>query len=360
MRDRIGEFLREKTPRRAIAIASFAALIVLFRHLLPLLVFFVAFERSLRAVADFLWLRFKVKKTITVLCLASVGLVAFGALAWLGAGRAIRGIARVGDVRERIAALREHPWFERVNDQLGDTDKVIEGAKHYAEGALRAASAVGHLVLYALIGLILAIIYLLEDEHLGAFERSLDPRSLIGTLGRWLGHLADAVVVTVQLQFIVAACNALMTLPVLLLLGIGHVGPLMLLIFISGLVPVIGNLVSGTVLCILAYKARGWFGVGLFVALTFVLHKIEAYYLNPRLTARHVKLPGFVLIASLIACEHLLGFVGLFVSFPILFVAGKLRSEFREEDLFDRVAAAEAASSLPPTSSPAPASATPS
>jgi predicted PurR-regulated permease PerM len=357
MRDRVGEFLREKTPRRALSIAIFIALLVVFRHLLPLLVFFVAFERSLRAAADLLWLRFQIKKTITVLSVVGVGLAAFGALAWLGAGRAIRSIARVGDVRERIAALREHPWFERVNEQVGDTDKVIEGAKHYASDALGAVSAIGHLLVYALIGLILAIIYLLEEEHLDAFERTLDPRSLLGTLGRWLGHLADAVVVTVQLQFIVAACNALMTLPVLLLLGIGHIGPLMLLIFVSGLVPVIGNLISGTVLCILAFKARGWLGVGLFVGLTFFLHKIESYYLNPRLTARHVKLPGFVLIVSLIACEHVLGFVGLFVSFPVLFLAGKLRSEFREEDLFDR-AAAEAASSPPPTSSPAPASAT--
>jgi predicted PurR-regulated permease PerM len=70
----------------------------------------------------------------------------------------------------------------------------------------------------------------------------------------------------------------------------------------------------------------------IFVVLTFVLHKIEAYYLNPRLTARHVDLPGFVLILSLLAWEHLLGFVGLFVSFPVLYLVGKIRAEFHEED----------------------------
>jgi predicted PurR-regulated permease PerM len=65
----------------------------------------------------------------------------------------------------------------------------------------------------------------------------------------------------------------------------------------------------------------------IFAVLTFLLHKVEAYYLNPRLTARHVHLPGLVLIMSLIAWEHLLGFVGLFVSFPFLYVAGRLRLE---------------------------------
>ena len=35
---------------------------------------------------------------------------------------------------------------------------------------------------------------------------------------------------------------------------------------------------------------------------------------------------------SLLACEHLFGFTGLFLSFPILFVAGRIRGEFLEED----------------------------
>jgi predicted PurR-regulated permease PerM len=154
----------------------------------------------------------------------------------------------------------------------------------------------------------------------------------VGTLVRWFEYLAEAVSVTVQLQLIVAACNTLFTLPVLFLLGIPDKPALMVLIFVSGLVPVIGNIVSGAVLSVLAWIAAGPLGVGVFLVLTFVLHKVEAYYLNPRLTARHVKLPGFVLIISLICWEHLLGFAGLFVSFPFLFISGKIRGEMKAED----------------------------
>jgi predicted PurR-regulated permease PerM len=143
--------------------------------------------------------------------------------------------------------------------------------------------------------------------------------------------VAEAVSLTVQLQFIVAACNAVLTLPVLWLIGVPHVPMLMLLIFVSGLIPVVGNLISGAVLSVVAYQTRGFVGVGLFIGLTFVLHKVESYFLNPRLAARHVPLPGFVLILSLIAWEHLLGFVGLFVSFPFLYVTGKLITEFQSE-----------------------------
>ena len=45
--DRVAAFMSEKTPRRFVAIATFVALLYLFRSLAILLVFFVAFERTL-------------------------------------------------------------------------------------------------------------------------------------------------------------------------------------------------------------------------------------------------------------------------------------------------------------------------
>ena len=224
------------------------------------------------------------------------------------------------------AALHNSP------DPGRDFEKIVEGIKHYAGDALSAMTAIGHFFVYVLIAFILALVFVLEHEELATFWDRVDQRSLGGTIGRWLGHVADATVVTVQLQLIVAAFNTVTTLPVLLVLGVPHVGPLMLLVFVSALVPVIGNVVSGTVLSLLAYQAKGWLGVGIFVGLTFILHKVESYYLSPRLTARHVKIPGFLLIVSLLACEHLFGLKGLFLSFPILFVGGRIRSEFLEED----------------------------
>jgi predicted PurR-regulated permease PerM len=74
-----------------------------------------------------------------------------------------------------------------------------------------------------------------------------------------------------------------------------------------------------------------------------VLHKLESYYLNPRLAARHVALPSFVLIVSLVLWEQALGLVGLFVSFPFLYVAQRVHEEFKLEDEGRLPAAAEPA-----------------
>ena len=331
--DRIAAFLAEKTARRGLALFAFLGLIFAFRHLAVLLVFFVSFERALFFSAGFLSRRFKWKRLpalLLVLLVAAIGLFLAG---WLSAGRLAKLVVETRETLPlRIAALRQHPWYAALQEHLPDSEELAKSAEHYAEDVAKSAAAIGRVFLSALIGLILAIVYFLDEERIRAFREGLPPRTLVGTLVRWGEHLAESVSLTVQLQLVVAACNAVLTLPVLLLLGVPHVPALMVLIFASGLIPVVGNLISGAVLVLLAFQVKGWFGVGLFVGLTFVLHKIESYYLNPRLTARHVALPGFVLILSLIAWEHLLGFAGLFVSFPVLYLAGKLRAEFKEED----------------------------
>ncbi|OJY31592.1 MAG: hypothetical protein BGO98_16350 [Myxococcales bacterium 68-20] len=331
--DRVADFFSQRTPRRLLALFAFGTVIYLFRHLAILLVFFVTFERALGWSARTLSGRTGLSRKKCVLIVLAVIAAVLGVLAWLGIGKTVRTFTAMQETfPERLAQLREHPLVVRLEEQIGGMEKLVEGAKHYSGSAITAANAVGHFVIHVVMGFILALVYVLEEDELAAFWSRVDRRSITGTLAKWLGHVADATVVTVQLQLIVAACNTLMTLPVLLIIGVPNVGALMLLIFVSALVPVIGNIVSGVTLSLLAYQQKGWLGVGLFVGLTFILHKIESYYLNPRLTARHVKMPGFLLIVSLIACEHLFGFKGLFLSFPILFVAGRIRTDFLEED----------------------------
>lgn len=331
--DRVATFFAERTPRRGLALVAFIGLLLVFRKLLVLLAFFVAFERALALSSGWLSTRFKWRREwalAAVLTLAGLSLVLIG---WLSAGRLAQVIVEARETLPlRIAALREHPLFLALQEYLPDTEKLAQSAERYAQEIAAAASGVGRVIAYAVIGLVLAVVYLVDEQKVRAFAASLEAGSLSGTLARWLSHLADAVSLTVQLQLIVAACNAVLTLPILLLIGVKHVPMLMVFIFLSGLIPVVGNLLAGTVLCVLAYQASGPLGVGVFAGLTFALHKVEAYFLNPRLTARHIALPGFVLILSLIAWEHLLGFVGLFVSFPFLYLVGKIRAEFKAED----------------------------
>jgi predicted PurR-regulated permease PerM len=321
-----------------VALTLFVALLVLFRQLLVLLVFFVSFERLLGAPAEWLSKNSRLSRRSAVGLVALALLAILGAAATVGVGRAIHAVTALkGNLPNYISALRETALFQKLQQHLDDADSLVEHAQTYASSAVHYLAALGHFLLLATIGFVLAVVFLLERDELVEFAHGVPPESLQGTLLRWFQHVAEAMLVTVQFQLVVAACNATLTLPVILLvIGAKHAASLFVMIFISGLVPVVGNFLAGGVLTLLAYQSHGWLGVALFTALTFVLHKIESYYLNPRLAARHVKLPGFVLIVSLLGWEHLLGIKGLFISFPFLFVAQRIRAELRREDLKQR------------------------
>lgn len=329
--DRLLSFLREKTLARVLAIGAFLGLLFLFRHLWATLLFFVAFERTIRFFelkihAKTGWPKKRIVLGLVLLfVLGLAGAVTVGVLSGFERWKSLQSTDFLED-------LKHQPLWERYHHYLDDSEAILAHVKDYAGQALNVAQAVGRFFVQATIGFVMGVVYRLEAHELDLFEDQIDRRSLIGRLLRWTEHVADAVSVTMQLQLVVAAFNTVTTLPVLLLLGIPHVPSLMALIFVSALVPVIGNLVAGSVLCLMAYQTKGPLGLGIFLGVTFLLHKVESYYLSPRLTARHVRVPGFVLITSLIAFEHVFGFAGVFLSFPSLFVAARIRAEFLEED----------------------------
>jgi predicted PurR-regulated permease PerM len=320
--------------RRLVVVALYVGLLFAFRRLAPVFVCFIVLERLLGWAASSLAARAGLppRAALWSVVASSAGLGALGGYLGVrrvaGAVRALRAGAPAywdGLVASPVVAhLRQLAGGE--GEGLGDSVKA------HAMTALHYATATAHVAVYLLIGLLLALIYLFERDEIERFRADLAPASVGGTLVRWLGYAADAVAVTARMQAVVAVVNAALTLPVLWALRLPNVPLLALLILVSGLLPVVGNLLSGAVLCAVAYQARGAWAVGVFLAVTFVLHKIESYYLNPRLAAEHVKLPGLLLVVSLLLFEQAFGFAGLFLSFPSLYVAMRIRNEWKAVD----------------------------
>ncbi len=325
-------FFNDRNIRRVIVLGLFVGLLYLFRHLAILLVFFVLFERSLGTGARLLRDRFRVPLMLGValqILLVLAGLAALGYVGWT------KVVPAVPQVRADVEGQFQHlkVWMHaRGFDQMESlqTGNVIEKAQHYAGSVVGFLGSVGKSVVYVVMGLILAVVFLAEGDKLEAWRESMDEDSTPRILLRYFSYLCDAISITAQLQVIVAFVNTLVTLPVLLVMGLPSVPALMAFLFAMALIPVVGGVVSGAVMAVLAYVHKGAVGVVVFFVSTFLLHKIESYYLSPRLTARHVNLPGFVIITSLVLFEHAFGLVGLFLSFPALYVAARIRDSWRD------------------------------
>jgi predicted PurR-regulated permease PerM len=337
MRSKYFPLPADRKWRRVVALVLFLGILYGLRELAPVFICFVILVRALTAAADFLHDRTGLARRggVATLLLAAVSAVGLGI--FLGVRALLPRVHEIRtDGREYIEHLVSHPVVGRLRHLAGTEEGgggVAETVKAHALQALHYATSFAHLALYILIGFVLSVIYLFERDEIDHWRSALAPESVSGTMTRWLGHAADAVAITVKMQGITAIVNAVITLPILFALGLPHKGMLFLLILASGLMPVVGNFIAGAVLCVVAYETHGVWAVGAMLAVTFVLHKIESYYLTPRLAAQHVKLPGLVLVLSLLAFEEVFGFVGLFLSFPALYVATRIHGEWVREEV---------------------------
>jgi predicted PurR-regulated permease PerM len=125
-------------------------------------------------------------------------------------------------------------------------------------------------------------------------------------------------------QVVISAINALLTLVLLFVLGIPNKLTLIVLVFIFGLLPVVGNLISNTLICISALLKAGLWQVIAALVFLAVIHKLE-YFLNSKIIGNMVKLPIYMTLLGLIIGESLFQISGMILSIPvILFVRAEL------------------------------------
>lgn len=148
---------------------------------------------------------------------------------------------------------------------------------------------------------------------------------------RLLAEAFDKVVFAqAQISGINAALTAVYLLGILPLWGI-HLpmaGILVLLTFAVGLLPVVGNLISNTVIVIISLGVSVGVGIASLVFLVLI-HKAE-YFLNARIVGNEVKATVWELLSAMLLLEAIFGPAGL-ITAPVLYAW--VKSEIREQGL---------------------------
>lgn len=104
------------------------------------------------------------------------------------------------------------------------------------------------------------------------------------------------------------------------------------MVFLLGLIPVAGVVISLVPLSIIAYTLGGGMYVLYIVLVIVIIHAIEAYFLNPKLMSAKTELPIFFTFIVLIFSEHYIGIWGLIIGIPIfVFILDILEVTNKEE-----------------------------
>ncbi len=168
----------------------------------------------------------------------------------------------------------------------------------------------GHLLLHLLLGMIIGAMASLREardpEGMGPLARALSERLL---------RLGEAFRRVVFAQLRISALNTLFTAlylaVVLPLVGV-HLPltkTMIVVTFIAGLLPVVGNLVSNTVIFIVSLAHSP--GVAMSsLAFLILIHKLE-YFLNARIVGSQIRARAWELLTAMLLMESSFGLAGL-------------------------------------------------
>ena len=336
--DPVARFLAAPTVHRASRIALFLLLVVAFAGLLPLLAAFAVTGRVLTSTAPWLARRTGWSESRASIVTAATGVLVCALAVWAVWEPASLWLAEAWTgLPSLYADFMGHPLVRRAITEFGGEQAVVDAflEGHAATNALAGTLAVGGtaagIVVKIVMGALLALVYVGQRDALGTMMAGVDARGTLPSLARWVGHLGDGFALTVQLQVIVAVCNTLTTIPVMLFMGVPHLPAMALVIFVLALVPTLGNYLAAVILSTVAWGSAGWVALPVFLGLATVLGKVEGFWLAPRLAARHVGVPAFIFLVSLVLWESAFGILGLFLSFPALYTILRIRAELRDE-----------------------------
>lgn len=198
---------------------------------------------------------------------------------------------------------------------------------------------IGKLSLHLFIAIILSLFFMLEKEKVTRFTANFKT-SKMAYLFEEYEYFGKKFVKSfgkiIEVQFIISFVNAILSTLALWALGFPNLFALGIMIFLLGLIPVMGVFVSLIPLCAIAFKLGGIMKIVYVLVMIALLHGLEAYVLNPKLMARKTHLPIFYTFLVLIVSEHFYGIWGLIVGVPVfMFLLDILEVPVESNELSD-------------------------
>lgn len=140
----------------------------------------------------------------------------------------------------------------------------------------------------------------------------------------------ESFAIVMGAQIVISSINTLFTAIFVVAVRLDWAGVIIVLTFLCGLLPIIGNLISNSVIVGLAFTVSPKLAI---VALVFlvVVHKLE-YFLNSKIIGDRIKNPVWLTLLALVLGERLMGIPGMILAPVILHYIKVETSQIRVDD----------------------------
>jgi predicted PurR-regulated permease PerM len=332
---------RTVAPRYAVAawiLTGGALFLVLHLRLLPALLAGMLVYELVHVIAPTMNEHFSDKRAkliavalLTVLVLTLAAVAIFGAIVFFRSdvGNLSALFARMAEIIDGLRPALPEWMVARMPDNPEDIEaSLAERFRAHAtdlQSMGRGARGLAHTLIGMVIGALVALHEALPIETDRPLARALADR---------LTRLGDAFRRVVFAQFKISLINTAFTGTYLALvlpafgINLPFKMTLIALTFITGLLPVLGNLVSNTIIVVVSLSVSPQVAIGSLLFLV-VIHKFE-YFLNARIVGRRTECRAWELLLAMVVMEAAFGIPGV-IAAPIYYTY--LKAELSDRGL---------------------------
>lgn len=228
----------------------------------------------------------------------------------------------VNDLRSDDTSLGKFVRRYNLEDQ---TDKLSHQLQdrvgNIGNGALTTAGKVSSSIFAALTVLVLTFMMLIEGPHWLEFGSQFVPQKDRPRAKRLAADMYRVIKGYVNGQVLLAALASVLVLVPLLILGVSYPVALMVIVFICGLIPMVGHTIGAVIVSTVALFQSPVTAI-IVLAWYILYQQIENYVIQPRIQANSTDMPPLMVFISVLVGVSFGGLLGGLVAIP---VAGCMR-----------------------------------
>jgi predicted PurR-regulated permease PerM len=228
----------------------------------------------------------------------------------------------VDDLRDENSSLGQVVRRYNLEGQADKFSHQISGWSDELTGtAVGTATRVTSSIISMLTVLVLTYMMLIEGPRWLNFGRRLLTAEREEHAEKLTGDMYKVIKGYVNGQVLLAFTAALLIAPPLFILNISYPVALMVVVFICGLIPMVGHTIGAIIVTLVALFTSPWSAL-IILAYYITYQQIENYAIQPRIQANSTDMSPLLVFASVVVGASFNGIIGAIVAIPI---AGCLR-----------------------------------
>lgn len=226
--------------------------------------------------------------------------------------------ATLQDLRGRYSDLNDFIVRYHLQGQVQQLSNELGGRlQSGTEAAFMAVTGVANSLFSMLLVLVMTFMMLVEGPVWVEFLGELLPEPRRRHTEKLARDMYQAVRGYINGQLLLAVIAAVLILPGFIIFNVPYPFALMGLVFIAGLVPLVGHTVGALIVSFIALFHSPWSALGILIY--YILYQqVETYLIQPRIQSSKTSLSPLLILISLLVGAAFAGLLGALLAIPLV------------------------------------------